>query len=84
MTYKSYKLRNNVGFWRNRLFGYMTQEAFAEKIGISRQHLSEIENEKIEPKAILAIYIIELIREFDPAIKYSDVFWIEKKENEAE
>jgi DNA-binding XRE family transcriptional regulator len=80
--YKNYKLRNNVAFWRDRVFGYLTQEKFAKKIGISRQHLSGIENQKIEPKATLAIYILELIREYDANIKYNDVFWLEEKADE--
>ncbi|MCA1045309.1 helix-turn-helix transcriptional regulator [Bacillus toyonensis] len=53
--------RKNIG---------MSQEKLAKEVKISRQYLSEIENEKKQPSVIIAIKIAKVLN-----IKVEDIFF---------
>ncbi|AXO94458.1 helix-turn-helix domain-containing protein [Bacillus anthracis] len=53
--------RKNIG---------MSQEKLAKEVKISRQYLSEIENEKKQPSVIIAIKIAKVLK-----IKVEDIFF---------
>ncbi|UCZ53471.1 helix-turn-helix transcriptional regulator [Bacillus shivajii] len=66
-------MKNKVSELRKK--SGLSQDMFAEKLGVSRQTVSSIEKGKYNPSLPLAMHIAELLNK-----KVEDVFFLEDKD----